>query len=184
VSDNLTEFVENSGWPTRTSCDWLVAGIACHMSVNAWLEWREEEKKVPLPAQSVIVPMAPKGTEAALREACFFAGQLVERDTMRTNSIAVVLAAAWRRMYPQDDPDDWIRGDWACELGWYLFAEAIGMGIAWDDDNPEHGLQPPDWCGHGGDWEWFDMKEAREDLASELRWNLRKKRLAKAAGNG
>ncbi len=180
-SNCLVDFVARSNWPTRTACDWLVAGIACHMSVSSWLEWREDEKKAPLPSQSEAVSMAPDGTAEALQQAYFFTGQLVTLDTTygHVNSIAVSLAAAWRRMYPEADPDEWIAGDWACELGWYLFAEAIGMGIAWDDDNPEHGLNLPDWAGSGGDHAWFDMLGAREELAEEQRWERRKKRLAK-----
>lgn len=179
MSHHLTEFVNRSGWPTRDACDWLVAGIACHMSTDAWLDWREQEHKSPLPPRSEVFDLAPKGTEEALRHAYFFAGQLVERDVMGTNSIAVALAAAWRRMYPEEDPDAWIGGDWAAELGYYVFAEAIGMGIAWDDDRPEHGLRPPDWAGHDGDWDWFDMPTAREDLAEHLYRQRHKKRLVK-----
>lgn len=145
ASPSLVRYVERAGLTARTSCDHFIHGVASYLAVMCWLDWYENEQKKTLPARSEILDLAAASNTAAINRAHFFAGALVAKDEEfgNVNSLAVVLAAAWRRMWPEADRDDWINGDWALELGWCIAAEAAGEGYGWEDDHPPHGLRPP-----------------------------------------
>lgn len=144
ASPSLVRYIQRSDLPTRTACDWFIAGVASYLAANSWLSWYEERGGKLRPSEEILDRAAPPSQEAVYA-AYFFAGGLVVKDPDygRVGSLAVVLAGAWRRMWPKEPDDDWIHGDWAAELGWMVAGEAAGEGVCWDDAYPEHGLYPP-----------------------------------------
>ncbi len=147
ASPSLQRYVERAGLPTRNSCDRFIAGVAAYLAVESWLDWFENTAGKTLPPRCEILDEAEIPNEAAVHAALFFAGGVVAKDPYYggVRSLAVTLAGAFRRMWPDADRDEWINGTWAMELGWYLAAAADGSGAGWedDDDHPPHDLQYP-----------------------------------------
>ena len=148
ASPALVRYIRRAELPTRTSCDQFIAGVASYLAVMSWLDWQENGLKKTLQSGCEILELADIPNREAVWQAYFFAGAVTAKDPhygSRVFSLAVVLAGAWKSMWPQADPDGWIAGTWAAELGWTLAAEADGSGTGWeDDDNPSHGLNYPD----------------------------------------
>jgi len=138
-SCSLLDYIGRTELPTRTPCDWFIAGVASYLAVQSWMQDYEDG----LPPQTEILDVAALPSEEAVRAAYFFTGKLVALDKQfgYIGSLAVVLAAAYRRMWPDEDVGTWAEGNWAGELGWYVAAETAGEGVSWTDDGlPEHGL--------------------------------------------
>ena len=145
ASPSLVRYVKRSGFTARTACDHFINGVASYLAVMSWMDWYERDQGASVPGGAEILDFAAAPNTAAVNRAHFFAGALVAKDEEfgRVGSLAVVLAAAWSRMWPEADRDDWINGNWALELGWYIASEACGEGYSWGDDHPPHGLHRP-----------------------------------------
>jgi len=84
---------------------------------------------------------------ARIAEFSFIQGALCADPKMADDPVIAICLMSGRSILSlstEEDPDTWLDGDWACELGWCLAAEASGSGAAWTDDGlPEHGLPLP-----------------------------------------
>ncbi len=139
-------YIHRSGMEVETSCDMFVAGIASYMAATSWMEWVEEQNPRAIRPGCEILKVAAVPSDQAVKEAYFFAGGVVAMDPTfgRPLGLPVALAAVFRRVCPDEDPDQWINGTWAAELGWCLAAEADGSGMGWGDNgNPPHKLAHP-----------------------------------------
>lgn len=126
------------------SVERFAVGVAAYAASTSWMDWIEENNR-SIPGGCEILEYAPAPSRRAMYHAHFFTGLLVARDLEygHVASLAVVLAAAFRRMWPEVDPNKWLYGDWAYELGWYVASEASGAGVSWEDDHPPHELRVP-----------------------------------------
>jgi hypothetical protein len=144
ASPSLVRYLIRADLPVSNSCECFTSGVTAYLASTSWLYDAETKKKKFIP-QCELLDIAALPTQTAKDYAQRFVGALTVKDPHFGSvfSLAVVLAGAWRRMWPDRDPDDWLRGDWAAELGWYVAAEADGSGAGWSDDHPEHELQHP-----------------------------------------
>lgn len=144
-SPSLRAYIARNNLPMRTSCDAFVSGVASYLAVTSWTDWLENDQGRSLPGGCEILDWAAAPNAEAVHHAHYFAGGVVALDPNfgRVFSLAVVLAGAWRRLWPDAPADDWLYGDWAAELGFCLAAEADGSGMSWMDDHDDHGLAFP-----------------------------------------
>ena len=140
----LRRYAEVTDIDLCNSCDYFIAGVTAYMAAHSWMSAREASGN-PIPGQCEILDIAALPNRECWDRAWFFAGGLVAKDPYygRVFSLAVTLAGVFRRVWPDEPDDDWIGGDWAAELGWYMAAEADGSGAIWTDDNEPHGLSVP-----------------------------------------
>jgi guanylate kinase len=157
-SPSLRRYIARNELPMRTSCDAFISGVTSYLAVTSWLDWLENDQGRSLPGGCEVLDHAEAPSQEAVHHAFFFAGGVVAKDPTYSSacSLAVVLAAMWRRVWPDAPSDDWLYGDWAAELGFCLAAEADGSGMAWEDNHDAHGLVYPGLEACSGD---FFVKE-------------------------
>ena len=144
ASPALVRYLIRTDLPVSDSCECFTSGVAAYLAATSWLQYVESRATGPRP-QCEILDLAPPPSMYAKDLSQRFVGAMVTKDTVFgiTFSLAVVLAGSFRRMFPEEDPDAWLTGDWAAELGWCAASEADDAGAAWEDDHPAHGLHYP-----------------------------------------
>lgn len=144
ASPSLVRYLQRVDLPTGDACECFTSGVAAYLASESWMQDQEERKVRHRPGQELL-DIAAAPSRCAMDYAHFFAGAVVATDPNfgGTFSLAVVLAGAYRRIWPEEDPDGWLYGDWAAELGWCLAAAADGSGVSWEDNLPSHGMRYP-----------------------------------------
>ena len=144
ASPALVRYLIRADLPVSNSCEFFTSGVTAYLAFTSWL-YGVEMKKTKFMPQCDILDISALPTQAAKDYAQRFVGALTVKDPHFGSvfSLAVVLAGAWRRMWPELPDDGWRRGDWPALLGWYVASEADGSGAAWSDTHPEHALRHP-----------------------------------------
>lgn len=116
--------------PRPQEVEEIISSIARTFWVTWWAD-REEERGRRFPPGTELFEVAPRTPRAALEEAGKFIHEMEKANRM---PLAAMYARAVRAAGEEDVAD---------LFGYYTAMQAMGSGVAWTDDYPDHGLEIP-----------------------------------------